>query len=56
MGSSANIEGRILAQNLNGKKIKFKGVLGTAVAKLPELNVGRTGLTELLLKRWDLML
>ena len=46
MGSSANIEGRILAQNLNGKKIKFKGVLGTAVAKLPELNVGRTGLTE----------
>ena len=46
MGSSANIEGRILAQNLNGKKIKFKGALGTAVAKLPELNVGRTGLTE----------
>ena len=46
MGSSANIEGRIIAQNLSGKKIKFKGVLGTAVAKLPGLNVGRTGLTE----------
>jgi NADPH-dependent 2,4-dienoyl-CoA reductase/sulfur reductase-like enzyme/rhodanese-related sulfurtransferase len=46
MGSSANIEGRILAQNLNGKKLSYKGVLGTAVAKLPELNVAKTGLTE----------
>lgn len=46
MGSSANIEGRILAQNLNGKKLSYKGVLGTAVVKLPELNVARTGLTE----------
>ena len=46
MGSSANIEGRILAQNLNGKSTIYKGVLGTAVVKLPELNVGKTGLTE----------
>lgn len=46
MGSSANIEGRILAQNLNGKKLSYKGVLGTAVVMLPELNVARTGLTE----------
>ena len=46
MGSSANIEGRILAQNLNGKRSGYKGVLGTAVAKLPELNVAKTGLTE----------
>ena len=46
MGSSANIEGRILAQNLNGNNIGFKGVLGTAVVKLPKLNVAKTGLTE----------
>jgi NADPH-dependent 2,4-dienoyl-CoA reductase/sulfur reductase-like enzyme/rhodanese-related sulfurtransferase len=46
MGSSANIEGRILAQNLNGKSISYKGVLGTAVTKLPELNVAKTGMTE----------
>jgi len=46
MGSSANIEGRIAAKNINGNKISYYGVLGTAVAKLPELNVGRTGLTE----------
>ncbi|MBU5593077.1 FAD-dependent oxidoreductase [Clostridium sp. MSJ-4] len=46
MGSSANIEGRIAAKNINGDKISYRGVLGTGVAKLPELNVGRTGLTE----------
>jgi NADPH-dependent 2,4-dienoyl-CoA reductase/sulfur reductase-like enzyme/rhodanese-related sulfurtransferase len=46
MGSSANIEGRIAAKNINGNKISYYGVLGTAIAKLPELNVGRTGLTE----------
>lgn len=46
MGSSANIEGRIVAKNINGDKISYNGVLGTGVAKLPELNVGRTGLTE----------
>ena len=46
MGSSANIEGRIAAKNIAGKKIPYPGVLGTGVAKLPHLNVGRTGMTE----------
>lgn len=46
MGSSANIEGRLLAQVLTGEKKRYEGVLGTGVCKLPELNVGRTGLTE----------
>ena len=47
MGSTANISGRILAQNLAGKELAYPGVLGTGVAKLPGgLNVGRTGLTE----------
>ena len=46
MGSTANIAGRIAAKNINGAKLAYPGVLGTAVAKLPELNVGRTGLTE----------
>lgn len=46
MGSTANIAGRIAAKNINGASIAYKGILGTAVAKLPELNVGRTGLTE----------
>lgn len=47
MGSTANIAGRIAAQNIAGKKdIPYQGVLGTAVIKLPDLNAGRTGLSE----------
>lgn len=46
MGSSANIQGRILAQNMEGADISYPGVLGTGVVKLPGINAGRTGLTE----------
>ena len=46
MGSSANMEGRTLAQVLAGKEKSYPGVLGTGVVKLPNLNIGRTGLTE----------
>ncbi len=46
MGSSANIEGRMLAQELAGEKREYPGVLGTGVCKLPGLNCGRTGLGE----------
>lgn len=46
MGSTANINGRIVAQNIMGKNLKYRGSLGTAVCQLPGLNVGRTGLTE----------
>ena len=46
MGSSANLEGRTLAQVLTGTKKEHPGVLGTGVVKLPGLNIGRTGLTE----------
>lgn len=46
MGSSANIEGRLTAKNILEKNKPYGGVLGTAVCKLPNLNTGRTGLTE----------
>lgn len=47
MGSTANIAGRVLAQNLYGAGLAYEGVLGTGVAKLPGgINTGRTGLTE----------
>lgn len=46
MGSSANLEGRTLAQVLAGIDKTYPGVLGTGVVKLPGLNCGRTGLTE----------
>ena len=46
MGSSANYEGRTLAQIIGGQAKFYPGVLGTGVVKLPGLNGGRTGLTE----------
>ena len=46
MGSTANMAGRAIAQNMAGEKVSYRGVLGTAVCKLPGINVGRTGLTE----------
>ena len=46
MGSTANKHGRIIGENLCGAGVKFGGVLGTAVVKLFELQVGRTGLNE----------
>lgn len=46
MGSTANIAGRIIAQNMTGAGLSYRGALATAVCKLPGINVGRTGLTE----------
>lgn len=46
MGSTANMVGRDIALHIAGNDARHKGVLGTAVCHLPELNVGRTGLTE----------
>ena len=46
MGSSANMEARTLAQILTGGEKAYPGVLGTGIVKLPELNIGRTGLCE----------
>ena len=46
MGSSANLEGRLLAQILNNTPKNYPGVLGTGIVKLPELNCARTGLSE----------
>jgi NADPH-dependent 2,4-dienoyl-CoA reductase/sulfur reductase-like enzyme/rhodanese-related sulfurtransferase len=46
MGSTANKHGRIIANNIMGYQEKFKGILGTAVVKVFDYNVGKTGLTE----------
>ena len=47
MGSTANITGRLLAQNLTGTALPYGGCLGTGVIRLAsDLNAGRTGLTE----------
>ncbi len=50
MGSSANMEGRLLAEVLSGAEKEFHGVLRTAVVKMPGLNAARTGLNEIAAK------
>ena len=47
MGSTANIAGRLAATRIAGETgPAYPGVLGTGVAKLPGVSMGRTGLTE----------
>ncbi len=46
LGSTANKQGRVAANNLCGKKDMFPGVLGSTVCKLFGLNIARTGLGE----------
>jgi NADPH-dependent 2,4-dienoyl-CoA reductase/sulfur reductase-like enzyme/rhodanese-related sulfurtransferase len=46
MGSTANKHGRVIANNIMGNAEKFKGILGTAVVKVFDYNVGKSGLTE----------
>ncbi len=52
MGSTANITGRLAAKYMSGEEITpYPGVLGTGVAKLPGINMGRTGMTEAAAKK-----
>lgn len=48
MGSTANLAARAMAKALNGAGNSYGGCLGTGVVRLlPNLNGGRTGLTEI---------
>lgn len=46
MATYANRQGRVVGDNITGGNSKFKGVLGTGVAELFEMNIARTGLGE----------
>ena len=46
LGTHANKEGRVAGINLGGGYATFPGVVGTAVSKVCDLEVARTGLTE----------
>jgi NADPH-dependent 2,4-dienoyl-CoA reductase/sulfur reductase-like enzyme len=46
LGTHANKQGRVVGINTTGGYATFPGVIGTAVAKVCELEVARTGLTE----------
>ena len=49
----ANRQGRIVADNIYGKKTAYKGTLGTAIAKVFDLTVATTGHNEKTLKRLE---
>jgi NADPH-dependent 2,4-dienoyl-CoA reductase/sulfur reductase-like enzyme len=46
LGTHANKHGRVIGVNLGGGYATFPGVLGTAVSKVCDLEIGRTGLLE----------
>ena len=47
MGSTANLSARAMAKAIAGKDSAYGGCLGTGVVRLlPQLNAGRTGLTQ----------
>ncbi len=46
LGSTANKHGRVIGDNVTGGRSVFRGVVGTTIFKLFDLNVARTGLTE----------
>jgi len=45
-GQQANIQGRIIGTNLTGGHMVYRGMIGTAVAKVFDYTVGATGLSE----------
>lgn len=47
LGSTANKQGRVAGENAGGRESTFEGVVGTAVTKVFNLEVARTGLTSL---------
>jgi NADPH-dependent 2,4-dienoyl-CoA reductase/sulfur reductase-like enzyme len=46
LGTTANKQGRTVGANVAGMACTFEGIVGTAVAKVFDLQVARTGLTE----------
>ena len=51
MGSTANKHGRVIADNICGINSIFKGVAGTGICKVFDINVARTGLSETAARR-----
>ena len=46
LGTHANKQGRVLGTNLGGGYATFPGVVGTAISKVCDLEIARTGLKE----------
>ena len=46
LGTHANKHGRVIGTNIGGGYATFPGIVGTAVSKVCDLEIARTGLTE----------
>ena len=46
LGTYANRHGRVAGLNIGGGDVAFPGVLGTAITKVLDIEIARTGLTE----------
>ncbi len=46
MGTTANKQGKTAGENIAGGKAEFKGVLGTGIARIVDMEIARTGLSE----------
>jgi NADPH-dependent 2,4-dienoyl-CoA reductase/sulfur reductase-like enzyme len=46
LGTTANKQGRVAGENIAGGNASFPGIVGTAIFKTFDLEVGRTGITE----------
>jgi NADPH-dependent 2,4-dienoyl-CoA reductase/sulfur reductase-like enzyme/rhodanese-related sulfurtransferase len=53
LGSTANKHGRIIGTNVTGGSETFPGILGTAIAKVFDFSVARTGLNEVQAREAD---
>jgi NADPH-dependent 2,4-dienoyl-CoA reductase/sulfur reductase-like enzyme/rhodanese-related sulfurtransferase/TusA-related sulfurtransferase len=54
LAGPANKQGRIAADNISGRKIGYKGILGASVVKVFDITVANVGLTEKLLKETNI--
>lgn len=46
LGTHANKQGRVIGRNITGGAATFPGVVGTAITRVGDLEVGRTGLSH----------
>lgn len=54
LAGPANKQGRIVADNLCGRNVKYKGTQGTAILKVFDLTAAMTGTSEKALKKTDI--
>ena len=46
LGTTANKQGRIAGENAAGGSARFRGIAGSAITKVFDLYIGKTGLTK----------